>query len=368
MAGVVCYVSGHGFGHASRVCEVLRALRARRPDVPIAVRSPAPRWFFAQALDGELAHAACQLDVGVVQADSLTVDIDATATAYGAIEARRAALIAAEVTALASMRPALVFADIPSLAFEVAAALAVPGIGMTNFSWDWIYADYARDHPAFVPLVRALRRGYGHATLLCRLPLCGDLSAFPRVRDVPLVARRAVLTGDEVRRRLDLPRHQRVVLLSFGGIGLSLAAVPSLPGVSFVSTAGAAVGGEGPRGCRVLSGEALGRAGVRYEDLVGAADAVITKPGYGIVAECIANRTPIVYTPRGRFAEYDVLVDGIAAHLAHAVLAADDLRGGRWGAALEQAWARPMPPPVASDGAAVVAELLDRFCQAAAAS
>ena len=32
-------------------------------------------------------------------------------------------------------------------------------------------------------------------------------------------------------------------------------------------------------------------AGVRYEDLVGAAEAVVTKPGYGIISECIANDT-----------------------------------------------------------------------------
>jgi L-arabinokinase len=209
--------------------------------------------------------------------------------------------------------------------------------------------------------VAALRRSYGRATLLCRLPLHGDLGAFPRIRDVPLVARSAALAGAEVRRRLDLPRDRRLVLLSFGGIGLSLDAVPALPGVSFLSTAGATVGGAGPRGCRPLAHDELRRAGVRYEDLVGAVDAVLTKPGYGIVAECIANRTAMVYTARGRFAEYGRLVDGIEAHLAHAFLAAEDLRAGRWGAALDRAWSMPMPPPVPVDGAAAVAEELSGY-------
>ena len=44
-----------------------------------------------------------------------------------------------------------------------------------------------------------------------------------------------------------------------------------------------------------------------------AADVVVTKPGYGIIAECLANDTAIVYTSRGEFAEYDVLVDGAEA-------------------------------------------------------
>ncbi|MBX3026095.1 hypothetical protein KF840_14400 [bacterium] len=357
---LVAYVSGHGFGHASRVCEVLRALRRRVSDVAIMVRSTVPPWFFEQSLGGELRYADCRLDVGAVQSDSLTIDIDATAAAYAAIESRRAALIAGEVAALSDWRPDLILADIPALAFDVAAALAVPGVAMTNFSWDWIYADYAADRPAFAPLVAALRRSYARATLLCRLPLHGDLAAFPRIRDVPLVARRATLARDDARARLGLPRDRRLVLVSFGGIGLALDRLPALDGVTVVGTAGAAVESAG---CRVLGADELRAAGVRYEDLVGAADAVLTKPGYGIVAECIANRTPIVYTARGRFAEYDVLVAGIEAHLAHAFIDPADLRAGRWRAALEGAWSMPAPaaPPPPVDGAEAVAAALASF-------
>ncbi len=357
---ISCYVSGHGFGHASRVCEVLRALRRRVPDVAIAVRSTVPRWFFELSLGGELTYAACRLDIGAVQADSLTVDIDATAAAYAAIEARRDAFIPAEVAALSAARPDLILADIPALAFDVAAALGVPGVAMTNFSWDWIYADYVAAQPAFAPLVAALRRSYARATLLCRLPLHGDLGAFPHVRDVALVARRATVARDDVRTRLQLPRDCRLVLLSFGGIGLALECVPAIDGVVFVGTAGAAVGGA--RGCRMITDDELRGAGVRYEDLVAAADAVMTKPGYGIVAECIANRTPIVYTARGRFAEYEVLVAGIEAHLANAFIEPADLRAGRWRSALDRAWSTPMPPPIPIDGAAQVAELLAALC------
>ena len=39
--------------------------------------------------------------------------------------------------------------------------------------------------------------------------------------------------------------------------------------------------------------------GFRYEDLVAAVDVVLTKPGYGIVSECVANDTALLYTSRG---------------------------------------------------------------------
>ena len=44
--------------------------------------------------------------------------------------------------------------------------------------------------------------------------------------------------------------------------------------------------------------------GYRYEDLVRAVDVVVTKPGYGIISECIANDTALLYTSRGDFREY----------------------------------------------------------------
>jgi L-arabinokinase len=336
-------------------------LRAQRPDVRVMVRSPLAPWFFAFNLDAEVEVAACQLDVGVVQTDSLSVDLAATCAGYAAIEAGREPLIAAELAALAVRPPALVLADIPALAFEIAARLGVPGVAMANFSWDWIYADYVAERPAFAPLVERLRAAYGQATLLLRLPLHGDLSAFAPIRDLPFVARRASVERGAVRARLRLPSERRVVLISFGGLGLSLHRVPRIDGVQFVSTGGAAVG-NAPDGCRVVGHDEMTAAGLRYEDLVGAADAVLTKPGYGIVAECIANRTPIVYTPRGRFAEYPVLVDGIRRHLAYAEIGNDDLLAGRWVESLEQAWSCVAPEPlVAVNGAQVAAAALSEL-------
>jgi hypothetical protein len=37
----------------------------------------------------------------------------------------------------------------------------------------------------------------------------------------------------------------------------------------------------------------------------------VTKPGYGIVADCLANRVAILFTDRGPFREYDVLAEAL---------------------------------------------------------
>jgi hypothetical protein len=85
----------------------------------------------------------------------------------------------------------------------------------------------------------------------------------------------------------------------------------------------------------------------------------MSKPGYGIVAECIANATPMLYTSRGRFAEYPRLVAGIEAHLPNGFISNEDLRAGRWAAALEAVFAQPRrATDVRIDGAQVAARAL----------
>jgi UDP-N-acetylglucosamine:LPS N-acetylglucosamine transferase len=40
-------------------------------------------------------------------------------------------------------------------------------------------------------------------------------------------------------------------------------------------------------------------------------DAIVTKPGYGIVADAIAHQLPMLYTDRGEFPEYPRLVEAL---------------------------------------------------------
>jgi hypothetical protein len=355
MPTVVAYISGHGFGHASRVIEVLNVLRTMRPDLAFHVRTTVPRWFLDFNVAGTFTYGRARLDVGAVQADSLSVDLEGTLRAYDAIATDQQALVAREIAALAPQRPVLVFADIPALALDVAASLGVPGIAMTNFSWDWIYADYVRDFPAFGHLVDGLRRSYARAALLLRLPLHGDLDAFRHVRDIPFVARRARRARRDVRQRLGLPSDAPVVVLSFGGLGIAVRTTPVVPRDMIFVTNQPLFPGVASPWCRTIPTAELTAAGLRYEDLVATADCVMTKPGYGIVAECIANATPMVYTPRSRFAEYDRLVPGIQAHLANAEISNEDLYGGRWVPALECVLAQPRRAATADVGGARVA-------------
>jgi predicted glycosyltransferase len=71
---VAFYISGHGFGHASRQIEIVNALGVRRPDLRIVVRTSAPRWLFDRTVRVPITFVDGEVDTGVVQIDSLRLD------------------------------------------------------------------------------------------------------------------------------------------------------------------------------------------------------------------------------------------------------------------------------------------------------
>jgi hypothetical protein len=95
----------------------------------------------------------------------------------------------------------------------------------------------------------------------------------------------------------------------------------------------------------------LAALGLDYPDVVGAVDVVVTKPGYGIVSDAIAAGTRMVYTERGDFPEYPILVREMVRWLPAEHVSNDDLRAGRLDGPIRRVLARPVPPPPDLGGA-----------------
>ena len=327
---ILFYISGHGLGHSSRCCEVIRKMQRMAPQYRYLIRTPAPRWFFDVSLGDGFEQFACQLDIGVVQKDSLHLEEEKTLEAYASLLKRKESLIGEELSFLRGHDVALVVGDIPPLSFEIAEMGGVKGVAIANFSWDWIYAPYVEKFPFFRHLIEEIRSSYRHAHTLLRLPLHGDLSVFSQIVDIPLIARKSQKRPKETREILGLPLDRKIVLMSFGGHGVQdihLLPLKKLDDVLFVTDdASKAV----LPNIFMLRPSLLNSRGLRYEDLVRASDVVVTKPGYGIVAECIANQTPILYTSRGDFPEYEVLVKGMERYLNTSYLSLEEFLAGRW--------------------------------------
>jgi hypothetical protein len=343
------YVSSHGYGHLTRTCEVLRAIRALSPTLPISIATAAPEPFVQRQVTPPFEVKPLVCDVGVAQRNALQIDESETVARCRAFDAAFDRLAEAESVFLLSRGAKAVLGDVPPLAFAAAARAGIPSIALANFSWDWIYAYFARRYPELSASAELAARAYQEAEILLRLPFAGDLSVFERQQEIGMVARRPRLGRAEVRHRLGLSEERRpIVLLSFGGVEL-----PALTSELFKRS--------GPFHYvfpSELTTERLAQIGVSCPDVVGAADAIVSKPGYGIVTDAIAARTPLVYVERGDFPEYPIMVAEMQQWLPSIHLSTEKLFAGQLQEALEQLLQQPWPAPPDLNGAERAAEYI----------
>jgi L-arabinokinase len=364
LASVFFYISGHGFGHASRQIEIINALGALAPGLDIVVRTSAPRWLFDRTARVPVTLLAGECDTGVEQIDSLRLNERATIERAAAFHRTLEERSRQERALLAARDARLVVSDAPALGCAAAAAAGLPSVVVTNFTWDWIYQGYPEELASAPDLVPTIQAAYRRADAAWRLPMHGGFASFETIVDVPFVARHAGNARATVRETLALPRDRMLVLASFGGYGvggLDVTRLDCLDRYAVVLTH-RDVSDRLPvsldRVYQVSEGDLYG-AGFRYEDLVAACDVVATKPGYGIIAECIANDTAILYTSRGRFVEYDVLVSAMPRYLRCGFIDHERLFAGQWADALHAVFSAPPPLETPrTDGAEVVASMI----------
>ena len=347
---IALYLSGHGYGHMTRACEVLAELRRRAPSVPLAVVGSVPERLVRRAVPGPVTFRPATCDVGLVQLDALRIDEAATALRCREFEGTWEDRVGAEVSFLREAGVRMVVGDVPAIAFEAAARAGLPSVGLGNFSWDWIYRHLSARQPGLARSADLAASAYRRAALLLELPFAGDLSVFSRRERVGLVARRPRVAREEARRRLGLDGRP-AVLLSFGGVGLP------------VLDEGPGSRSEAFRWLRPADVDhRLEELDLAYPDVVRAVDVVVTKPGYGIVTDAIAAGTRVVYTERGDFPEYPFLVEGMIRHLACVHVGNADLLAGRIEEPIRQVLRMPVPaPPDLEGGARAATRLLEIY-------
>ena len=360
MKRLVYYISGHGFGHARRSAEIIRALLQRNRHLIVDVRTSAPRFIFESISDSRLRCYEFAIDRGIVERDPLNPDVPATLAGFQALLDRSEALIDGEVDFVRSKGASLLLADVPFLAGEVAARAGVPCIAVSNFTWDWILEPLAKSE-ADRELLEGIRRSYAKMSGLVRLPFGHENPQFQRIVDVPLVANRSRLSREQALARLELSSdgRSRILIGMRGGVSMKALrrAASANPRLLLVVPYDV----ESLRPGNILPVR-FQESGVSFADLVAVSDVVLSKLGYGIVADCIAARTRLLWPRRNDFREDDLTASGSRAYIAHRELPAADFHAGDWSEHLEALLAQPMPEDAPRlDGPEVAAKVIDEW-------
>ncbi len=316
-------------------------LEQRKCDLEIVTDVPRDMCPPALAARARWIDRAC--DVGVVQSDDLNVDAEATSRALDAWESGYARRVDEEADRIRG-RSRLVLGDVPPLAFDAAAEAGVQSIALANFSWDWIYARMGLETAA-----RSAEKAYARAGRLLELTPATPMPAFASRSQIGLLGRKARSDRGPARQRIGVADAERLVLLAFRqGVLDRSEALPLIPGVRYL-----------------LAGSSLSRSDVirwpdqcSFEDAVVAADAVVAKPGYGIVGDTAVNGTPLLYVERKGFPEDEYLEAWLERQPCNRKLTATSFLTGRWredlGASLEE----PRPAPLDADAVSAGVQVL----------
>lgn len=327
-------ITNHGFGHVTRTAAVIADLQQQLPDLlPIFVTG-APRWLLDAYLPGEFIHRPRSLDLGVIQADSLRMDLGATLEQWQQIQAQASDLIAAEVSFIEQNAVSLILADIPCLATAIAQKAGIPCWMSSNFGWDFIYQAWGTP---FQALASWIADHFSQCDRLFRLPFHEPMAAFPVIEDIGLTGSRPRFGEPELREKLGLDHcPDKRVLLTFGGLGLeqipyeNLHRFPDWQFITFDSNA--------PAGLANLL-KLCGRT-YRPVDIMPICGRILSKPGYGTFSEALRLGLPISSLTRDDFAEGRLLLAGLQAHGYHQILTLAEFYQGSWDFLMDD----PLPP------------------------
>ncbi|TGM81354.1 glycosyl transferase [Leptospira mtsangambouensis] len=305
------YISGHGFGHISRSGNIIKRLLEEEFIEEIHLVST--RISFLDFSHPKLKTRNLKLDVGVSQKNSLSIDLQTTKDELIDFEKKKTQLLKEETEYCKKNKIGLILTDSSSFPITIALETGIPSMFIGNFTWDFIYQNYAKDDSYFGVLSEQLQVEYGFVTEALVLPFSCPMPPFLESSNIGLVGRKPNLSKLQGRQKFGLKDDITYILLSFGAYGLEGTKLQTENLSKSIQLVAYGVPGIQSEGILVPSVS-------HYPDLVAAVDYVCTKPGYGILAECYYAKTPILYTDRGDFSEYIHLVNALDLYFRSAYI------------------------------------------------
>lgn len=361
MPHLLVTLSNHGYGHAVQTAAVVNALRRMRPDVRLTLRTTLPRAFLARRFEGDCTLLGERTDIGMIMRSAIDVLPAESAAAYRAFHQDWARRIADEAERLHSLAPDLVLSNIAYLPLAAAARLGVPAFALCSLNWADMYRHYCADAPEAAVVHAQILAAYRSAQAFLQpaphMPM-PDLPNRRAIGPVATLARRSI----SLHTRLHLPATTRIVLVSPGGMSLPLAVAqwPQAPDRHWIVPKESA--------CERPDVTAFEQLDLAFPEVLAAADALVTKPGYGSFVEAGCSGVPVLYVRRFDWPEEPYLIEWLKQHTRAREITRTELEQGVLGRALSMLWRQPAPTPAMPTGANEAAQVLAQRLNTCAAA
>lgn len=322
MPNIAWFISPHGFGHAARACAVMQSLANQLPVVHFEIFTTVPEWFFTESLTCSYQYNRELVDIGLVQSTPLVEDLDATLRALYSLYPLSKKEMDRTAGMLASKNCCLVVCDISPFGIGLANHSGIPSILIENFTWDWIYEGYLNSKPEFSFFIEFFSKLFMSSTHRIQTePLCNPMLVSEKI--LPPISRKPKTPPSSIRERLGITDHQKMVLLTMGGINDNLPQIGRcIHSDSIVMVVPGAVATTKKVGNLILLPH---HSDFYHPDLLHASDAVISKLGYSTIAEAYYAGAPFGYIRREHFRESPVLEKFTQQNLPSLPFLMDDL-------------------------------------------
>ena len=331
MKTICFFISDYGLGHATRAIGLIRELVLAQDDLQVIAKTSGPLDLVRRSLvHPRISVVDCRNESDVVLMDGQsTVDHTRTREAFLAWMYEWDEYVAREEAFCRAERVDLILSDITPQAFEVAEAIGVPGIAISNFTWETIYGHLFPD----LEDVGRLRAAYSLASYACILPFEIGMERFSQSERIGPVSRHITVPRREMRRRLGIPEGDFLVFVGkspesptlnhSGFVEYPCAPdIPTAPDMAGVLTQETKTfpGDRAPAAkCKpvtrylVSTGTPIPGAipipptETESQNWIGMCDCVVTKCGYSTVSEAVRARIPLLVWKRDGFIEDEVI-------------------------------------------------------------
>jgi|WetSurSiteA1Bulk_404760.scaffolds.fasta_scaffold00797_3 uncharacterized protein (TIGR00661 family) len=296
------YISDYGYGHAARDIAIIRRILIDC-NANIFVKSEGPYRFIEQSLPNATAvKTRNDIDLAYIK-NSVVLDKAETEKRLNSWLLSWDEYISNEIAFCSKNNIDLILSDIVPQAFIVADELGLPGVGISNFTWHYIFFNIFGKTDA----VTSLEKAYARGEMALVLPFNEKMSLFKRRIPIGLVSRYQTMDRSAMRKKYNIGEDE---LLVYIGVGRSMdtAFLKEMkdsihPRVRFLLSSGL---------CSPLKNAIkIPAEETETQDYIAMCDLVVSKTGYSTVSEALKARVPMLLFRREGFKEDCLIADEI---------------------------------------------------------
>ncbi|MFS0620671.1 glycosyltransferase family protein [Priestia megaterium] len=310
MKTIAYYISDYGYGHATRSTAIIRELLKLNETMKVIICHSFALGFLQQSFKHEprVMFREVATDVGyVLQENLLEPDAKRLNNAVSSYVSEFSTKLNQEMHFIKEMQVSFVISDISPLGISSAAALNMPSLGLSNFTWYTAYEELIEEQWLSFLHEQYKQMTY-HFSLACSNEPRWGIEENQRfgfysrkINDYEV---------QRIRKKIDPEGNCHIIYFGLGmkvDIGtLSELAIWQSPNCKFIVSSNVNV--NHPNVYHIPTNA------VETQHYVAAADLVLTKAGWGTISEAVCAGVPLLITNRSSMKEDRHTIDYLVRH------------------------------------------------------